>query len=143
MKVQSLIGGKGDFVATVTQDVTVGDALEALARHDVGALVVSPDGRSLGGILSERDVVRHLHHSGPGVLDHPVSSIMSSDVRTCGPDDTIDDLMDIMTSHRIRHLPVVVDDALAGIISIGDVVKARLAELEDERRALDEYIHAR
>ena len=111
-----------------------------LAQHNVGALVVSEDGERLTGIVSERDVVRHLGRD-ESVLESPVEQIMTTDVRTCGGDELLTDLMQVMTDHRIRHLPVVADDRVTGIISIGDVVKGRIGELEFERDQLDSYVH--
>ncbi len=143
MKVAQLLKGKGDFVATIPPDATVKDALAELAHHRVGALVVSADGVKPNGIVSERDVVRKIHESGPEILDGPVSEIMSSELQCAAPDDQIDTLMSMMTTHRIRHVPVLRDGNLAGIISIGDVVKSRLDELQDDNRALIDYIQAR
>jgi CBS domain-containing protein len=102
--------------------------------------VVSEDGERVSGIVSERDVVRRLH-ADAAVLDTPVSSIMTADVRTCAREDSLTDLMQTMTEHRIRHVPVVTDGRLTGIISIGDVVKNRIGELEFERDQLDSYVH--
>ncbi|MDQ2754577.1 MAG: CBS domain-containing protein [Actinomycetota bacterium] len=143
MNVEKLLRDKGAFVATVKPDTPVSEALAALARHQVGALVVSLDGHTVAGIVSERDVVRHLHTDGGPVLQGEVGTIMSSDVRFCAPGDTLESLMEVMTAHRIRHVPVVEEGALVGIVSIGDVVKARLGELEDDRQALHDYINAR
>jgi CBS domain-containing protein len=131
---------KGTFVATVTPDSSVADVLGKLAEHRVGALVVSTDGAHIDGIVSERDVVRHLQRVGARLLDEPVRTIMTSKVRTCSAGDKVDDLMVVMTEHRIRHLPVVDGDALAGIVSIGDVVKSRIGDLEGERNELVAYI---
>jgi len=106
----------------------------------VGALVVSDDGRRIEGIVSERDVVRRLAERGELVLSDQVATVMTAQVRTCAPEDAAEDLMRLMTEHRIRHLPVSVDDTLVGIVSIGDVVKWRVTELEDETRQLHDYI---
>ncbi len=127
-------------MVTVGPDATVHDLLAALSEHAVGALVVSTDGQQVDGIVSERDVVRRLHDDGADLLNQTVASIMTSDVHTCGPEDLIDDLMRAMTERRIRHIPVVVDGQLAGIVSIGDIVKFRMDELETERRQLQDYI---
>jgi CBS domain-containing protein len=134
---------KGRDVSTILPEATVRAATEALADGNVGALVVSPDGSTLAGIVSERDIVRHLASEGPPVLDQPVSSIMQAEVQTCAGADNVDQLMELMTEHRIRHLPVVEDDALAGIISIGDVVKTRVDELVTEKDQLVDYIRGR
>ena len=132
---------KGRDVSTIPPDATIRAAAEALASANVGALVVSPDGATLAGIVSERDIVRHLAAEGPSLLDEPVSSIMQADVLTCTGTDPVDDLMHRMTEHRIRHLPVVDDEAhLVGIISIGDVVKTHVDALETEREQLVDYI---
>jgi CBS domain-containing protein len=143
LKIAQLLKNKGDFVATVSPDATVREAVAELARHKVGALVVSADQRVPVGIISERDVVRRLHAPGPEMLDGPVSAIMSTEVRSTSPDDEVESLMVLMTRHRIRHVPVLVDGQLAGIVSIGDVVKSRLDELQDDNRALIDYIQAR
>jgi CBS domain-containing protein len=111
-----------------------------LAQHNIGALVVSHDGSSVDGIVSERDVVRRLGQD-ESVLDAQVSSIMSADVATCDGHQSTDDLMALMTARRFRHVPVVEDDRLVGIVSIGDVVKSRMADLEFERDQLDSYVH--
>lgn len=143
MTIEELIRRKGDFVATVRPDATVAEALAELADHGIGALVVSSDGTGVEGIVSERDVVRRLHDQGAAVLQGTVADIMSTAVRTCSPTSTVDSLMETMTTHRIRHVPVVRDGALIGIVSIGDVVKTRMDELEADRRALEDYISAR
>lgn len=143
MKIGKLLDRKGHFVATVAPDATVWRALALLEEHGVGALVVSGDGRHLEGIVSERDIVRRLSEQGAGVLDGPVAGIMVADVRCAGPDEEVESLMSVMTTHRFRHVPVLDDGALIGIVSIGDVVKQRLDALEDDNRALVDFIHAR
>jgi CBS domain-containing protein len=140
VRISGLLREKGDFVATVAPTATVSEVLAGLAEHGVGALVVTEDGRHIAGIVSERDIVRALHHEGTSVLDDAVTAVMTSEVHTCRPDAEINSLMSLMTERRIRHVPVVVDDALAGIVSIGDVVKNRVHELEHENSALVEYI---
>jgi CBS domain-containing protein len=139
MKINDVLRGKGTEVVTVSPDATVSELLALLAEHNVGALVVSADGTSVAGIVSERDVVR-LMHNDPAGLQTPVSAIMTSEVHTCDPDAHIEDLMRLMTDQRIRHVPVVVDGSLAGIVSIGDIVKTRIGELEFEREQLSKYI---
>jgi len=139
MRISEVVLTKGSDVVTVTPTATVGDLVALLAEHNVGALVVSADGRAVDGIVSERDVVRHLHTT-PDLLDDPVSSIMTASVSTCDPDATLEDLARLMTNSRIRHVPVVVDAQLVGIVSIGDVVKSRISELEFERATLQDYI---
>lgn len=143
MRIGKLLANKGEFVATVPPEASVWDALRLLARHGVGALVVSSDGRTPAGIVSERDIVRRLADRGAGVLDGPVSDIMVSDLFCAGPDDEVESLMTVMTERRIRHVPVLVDGKLIGIVSIGDVVKNRLEALAEDNRALFDYIHAR
>ena len=141
MYVESILAGKGREVATITPDASVGAAVAALRDHGVGALVVSADGRSIDGIVSERDVVRRLAEEAGAVLDLAVSDVMTSEVTTCGGKDTIEKLMWLMTDRRIRHLPVVDEEGtMTGIVSIGDVVKYRLGQLESENRALYDYI---
>ena len=127
-------------VVTVRPDATVRELLGMLAEYNIGALVVSADGAAVDGIVSERDVVRRLH-ADEGVLDAAVSTIMSAEVLTCEKDATVNELMSIMTERRFRHIPVVADGKLTGIVSIGDVVKSRMSELEFERDQLDHYVH--
>ena len=139
MRVHDIIRAKGDEVATISAGDTVDDAVRMMSEWRVGALVVSDDQSTVDGILSERDIVRHLH-GGADTLAKRVGELMTADVVACSTGDTIAELMELMTERRIRHLPVVEDGALAGIVSIGDVVKARLGELEEERRHLESYI---
>lgn len=143
MKIGKLLDRKGHLVATVRPDATVWDALALLQQQGVGALVVSADGRQVDGIISERDIVRRLSDHGASVLDGAVAEIMVEEVRSAGPDEEVESLMALMTRHRIRHVPVVSDGTLVGIVSIGDVVKQRLDALEDDNRALVDFIHAR
>ena len=143
MLVSNLLEGKGTMVVTVTKEATVGDVVADLARHRVGALVVSPDGVQIQGIVSERDIVKRLSVLHTELLDEPVSSIMSTEVRVCSPGDDVESIMNLMTQHRFRHVPVVEGGRLVGIISIGDVVKSRIEELEKDRNELMEYISAR
>lgn len=129
-------------VVTIGPDAGVRELVAMLAEHNVGALIVSSDGTSVEGIVSERDVVRHLHHDGT-VVDNTVRAIMTAAVETCDPDTHVDDLMRTMTEQRVRHVPVVEGTRLVGIISIGDVVKHRIDQLEFERDQLDSYLHQR
>jgi CBS domain-containing protein len=141
MRISEVLKGKrSGGVVTIEPDATVRELLALLAQHNVGALIVSLDGSTVDGIVSERDVVRRLH-TDDAVLDGPVRAIMTETVRSCEPSATVDSLMAMMTEHRIRHVPVVSDGQLTGIISIGDVVKSRMAELEFERDQLDNYVH--
>ena len=140
MRIADLLRKKGSAVATVTPDTTVTTLLAGLAEHNVGAMVVvAPDG-SIAGIVSERDVVRRLNERGPDLLDGPVSEIMTTLVASCTPDDSVDQLSVLMTERRIRHVPVLADGRLAGIVSIGDVVKNRMEQLEQSQEQLQAYI---
>jgi CBS domain-containing protein len=141
VQISQLLRHKGPDVATIDGSASVRAALALLAERGVGALVVSADGRRVDGIVSERDVARALHERGAGLLTDPVSSLMTAEVHTCPPGARVTDLAQTMTDHRVRHVPVVDDDGLLlGIVSIGDVVKARLDELEAERKQLVDYI---
>ena len=141
MRIKEVLAGKpSKDVITITPDATVRELIALLAEHNVGALVVSTDGSSIDGIVSERDVVRQLHED-EAILNLTVRSIMTEDVATCTGDQRINDLMQVMTARRFRHIPVVADGKLAGIVSIGDVVKSRMSELEFERDQLDKYVH--
>lgn len=140
MRVSGLLKAKGNVVATTSAGASVTEVLRLLAEHRVGALVVSEDGRTIDGIVSERDVVRALAARGPGVLDETAGTIMTTDVVTCQPGTTVQELAGLMTEQRIRHVPVVVEGVLAGIVSIGDVVKSRITELETETESIREYV---
>ena len=141
MRINDVLASKGSAeVITITPDATVRELLRLLAEHNVGAVVVSADGQAVDGIVSERDVVRRLHED-ESILDGAVSAIMTSDVQTCQPNTPLDDLRLLMTQRRIRHVPVVSADRLTGIISIGDVVKSSLDQLQFERDQLDSYLH--
>ncbi|MDG4667676.1 CBS domain-containing protein [Mycobacterium sp. 236(2023)] len=139
MRISDVLRNKGATVATITPETSVAGLLTELTVHNIGAMVVvSPDG--LLGIVSERDVVRKLHDMGADLLRRPVSEIMTTLVATCSPDDSVDSLSVLMTNNRVRHVPVVVDGRLAGIVSIGDVVKTRMEQLEHEQEQLQAYI---
>jgi CBS domain-containing protein len=140
MLIRDVLRRKGDFVATVPPDTDVAALLRALAEHNIGAVVVSANGTTVAGIVSERDVVRAMRTVGAAILASPVSDIMTADVTVAGPGDPVDNVMRMMTERRIRHVPVVSDGRLVGIISIGDVVKSRIDELETEREHLIGYI---
>ncbi len=141
MRINEVLAAKPSHeVVTVPPGATVRELVALLSQHNVGALIVSRDGSSVDGIVSERDVVRALRDD-EALLDAAVSSIMTTDVQTCEREDLVTDLMQVMTEHRVRHLPVVNGGALEGIISIGDVVKHRMSELEFERDQLDHYVH--
>lgn len=142
MRLEHVIQKKGSVVETIGPDASVADLVARLAELNIGALVVSEDTRTVAGIVSERDVVRHLASNGADALTQPVSSIMTATVTCAPPSATTADLMGLMTDSRVRHVPVLDDDQfLLGIVSIGDVVKSRLGELEDERNALVEYVN--
>ena len=140
MRISDLLRRKGDLVVTVKPDQPVTKLLDLLAEHKVGALVVSTDGQSVQGIVSERDVVRRLQERGPDLLQAQVREIMTTTVRSCPPETELDQLMQIMTTGRFRHVPVTEDGRLTGIVSIGDVVKHRIDELQSERDQLTAYI---
>jgi CBS domain-containing protein len=141
MRISEVLASKPRHqVVTIAPDATVRQLLGLLAEHNIGAVVVSADGQAVDGIVSERDVVRRLHED-ESILDGSVSSIMTSDVETCEPSAHVDDLRVVMTERRIRHVPVVTGGQLTGIISIGDVVKSSLDQLQFERDQLDSYVH--
>jgi CBS domain-containing protein len=140
MRISDVIRAKGNAVVTVPPDMDVRALLAVLAEHRIGAVVVSTDGASVDGIVSERDIVRALADRGATVISEPVSEIMTSEVQTCTPETPVVELMSVMTHGRFRHVPVVVDDRLVAIVSIGDIVKNRVGELEIERDSLTSYI---
>jgi CBS domain-containing protein len=143
MKVETMLAAKGDKVVTLRPDATVATVIRMLKLEGIGALVVSEDGEKILGIISERDVVRALVDHGGEVLKVRVAELMTRSVKTCTPEANIKDVMAEMTRSRVRHLPVVRDGKLCGIISIGDVVKNRLEELETETSVLRDYIVGR
>ena len=139
MRIADVLRNKGAAVATITPETSVSGLLNELTLHNIGAMVVvGPDG--VVGIVSERDVVRKLHEHGGDILKRPVSEIMTTMVATCTPKDTVDHLTAVMTTKRVRHIPVMENNRLVGIVSIGDIVKQRMEELETEQRALQDYI---
>jgi CBS domain-containing protein len=140
MRISDILRIKGGQVVTVTSDIDVRHLLTVLAEHRIGAVVVSHNGTSVDGIASERDIVRALAERGATVMSEPITAIYTAEVHTVAPDTPLDDVMRLMTEHRIRHVPVVVDGGVRGIVSIGDVVKNRIDELESERAALTDYI---
>lgn len=127
-------------VITIGPDAGVRELLATLAEHNIGAVVVSTDGTTVDGIVSERDVVRRLHSDGT-VINNVVAAIMTTDVQTCSPDDDLDDVMQLMTEGRFRHIPVCAGDRVVGIVSIGDIVKNKIDQLQFERDQLDHYLH--
>jgi CBS domain-containing protein len=140
MRIADVVKRKGGDVVTVRPDATVTELLGLLSDHKIGAVVVSDDGEGVHGIVSERDVVRHLHTDGAGLLEAPVRQIMTAEVHTCTPEDSLEDMASRMTDRRIRHVPVLQDDKLAAIVSIGDIVKFRIDTLQAERDQLRDYI---
>ena len=143
MNIEAMLSVKGDRVATVRSDTTIAAVVRRLKLERIGALVVSDDGNEIGGIISERDIVLGLAEHGEALLDMKVSEIMTSAVKTCRPDAKVTDVMTEMTRGRFRHMPVVDGGKLSGIISIGDVVKNRLEELETETHVLRDFIVGR
>ncbi|HEX4724322.1 MAG TPA: CBS domain-containing protein [Pseudonocardiaceae bacterium] len=139
MRISDVLRQKGPAVATIGPGATVHELVSTLRAHNIGAMVVT-DGETVVGIVSERDIVRKLDEQGAELLGAPVSTIMTRDVLTCGPDDTVDSLAETMTERRIRHMPVLRDGRLAGIVSIGDVVKSHIRQLETDREQLQSYI---
>jgi CBS domain-containing protein len=139
MRIADVLRSKGASVATITPETSVSGLLTELSVHNIGAMVVvSPDG--VIGIVSERDVVRALHQRGADLLRAPVSEIMTKFVATCTPNDSVDSLSVLMTTKRVRHIPVMENGRLTGIVSIGDVVKTRMEELEATQEQLQAYI---
>lgn len=140
MLVKNILADKGSGVETMTPDRTLADAVQVLAKRRIGAVVLTGAEGRIAGILSERDIVRILASEGPGVLEKPISAAMTAKVRVCHEDNSINDVMEIMTAGRFRHLPVERDGALVGIISIGDVVKRRIEQVEQEAQEIRNYI---
>ena len=141
MKISDIVRAKGDRVVTIGSDRTVRELLALLDEHRIGAVVVSDGEQTVDGIVSERDIVRHLHSGGPEILSGPVSAIMTSEVYTCTLHEHLDDIETTMTERRIRHVPIVEDGTLKAIVSIGDVVKQRINDLRSERDQLASYIN--
>jgi CBS domain-containing protein len=140
MNVEAILRHKGSAVTTITPQATIRDAAALLRREKIGAVVVSSDGAKVDGILSERDIVHGLAERGAALLDAGVGELMMRRVFTCAPPDSVCDLMATMTERRIRHIPVLREGKLAGIVSIGDVVKQRLDEIEYEASSLRSFI---
>jgi CBS domain-containing protein len=140
MNVETILRNKGDWVATIRPDATIAEAVDTLNREHIGALVVSEDGNGVDGVLSERDIVAALAENRVDLLSRPVAEIMTRNVLTCDPADTVQELMEEMTNRRFRHFPVIRDGRLCGIVSIGDLVKNRLDEVEFEASSLRSFI---
>lgn len=140
MTVKTILAAKGGEVITIDPTATIAAAANLLSEHRIGALLVLGPDHRVAGILSERDIVRALAKQGPSALDESVSQVMTRKVVTCNPTDTIGDIMEQMTAGKFRHVPVLEQGRLVGIISVGDVVKQRLGEMERESAAMREYI---
>jgi CBS domain-containing protein len=140
MNVATILNQKGRDVATASAEASLMDIVGDLAQHKVGAMVIVDAGKRVAGIISERDIVRAISTDGAAVLSRSAADFMTHGVVTCTEDDTVAELMERMTEGRFRHIPVVVDGELAGIVSIGDVVKARVSEAEQEAEAMRSYI---
>lgn len=140
MLVADILRNKGGQVQTTTADTLLQEAINVLAKQRIGALVVSGNGRTIEGILSERDIVRALAKEALDFSSQTVGYLMTSNVFTCTPDTSVVDVMELMDKKRIRHVPITVSGILAGVVSIGDVVNARLKEAEMERKEMADYI---
>ncbi len=140
MRIAEILRNKGSGVCTVPPETPICELLGDFARYNIGATVVV-ENDAVVGIITERDVVRSLNQRGPSILADTAQNLMTTEVATCLPSDTVDSLAETMTDRRVRHLPVVEDGRLVGIVSIGDVVKSRLDELQAERDQLASYIH--
>jgi CBS domain-containing protein len=143
MTVQHILDRKGSNVATLPPDATIATAAKLLRQKKIGAIVVSPDGKKIAGILSERDIAHGLDEHGADLAGLTVQQLMTAKTLTCTPVDSVEAVMQLMTDHRVRHLPVVRNGSLAGIVSIGDIVKNRLEHLQHETEALQDYIAGR
>ena len=141
MHVKVILKDKGSAVETIRPGATIADVIDRLKSRRIGVLVVSGNGQSVDGIISERDIVNGLAEHGASLLDQRVDALMTTNVRTCTGEDTVMSVMELMTDRRIRHVPVVEEGRLIGIVSIGDAVKNRLHELENEASQLREYIN--
>lgn len=143
MRIEDVIKTKGSTeVVTIAPDATVTELVAMLAERNIGAVVVSADGVHIEGIVSERDVVRGLAQHGAGITDRTVAQLMTAEVYTAEPESLLEDTAQSMTMHRIRHMPVLVNGEMVGLVSIGDVVKHRIAQLTDERNHLIGYLHS-
>jgi CBS domain-containing protein len=140
MTVKAILSGKGYDVVTIGPSATLTTAIKLLAERRIGALVITGPDQRIVGILSERDIVRTLAERGPSTLNDPLADVMTRKVVTCSQDDTVCEIMERMTSGKFRHIPVVEQGRLIGIVSIGDIVKTRLGEMEREHAALNDYI---
>lgn len=140
MRVETILQRKGRDIVTLSPDVAVFEAVRVLCQHRIGAVVVTDSEGAVCGIFSERDLIMGINEKGAGLLDASVSTVMTTEVHTCTRNHTVIEVMEMMTRRRIRHIPVVEDGALLGLVSIGDAVKNRIAETESEADAMREYI---
>jgi CBS domain-containing protein len=140
MNVKSILAAKGGDITSIEPTADLAAAAKLLSAHRIGAVIIRGAGGRLAGILSERDIVRALAEHGAGALDLPVGQVMTRNVATCGEEDTVASIMERMTTGKFRHMPVVENDKLVGLISIGDVVKQRVEEVERESEAMRDYI---
>jgi len=140
MTVKAILDQKGRDVITVTQDLSVTEIGKRLSKHKIGAVVVVDSDNRICGIVSERDIVRAIADRGPSILDEPVSRVMTSDVKVCDEGQTVNQVMETMSSGRFRHLPVETNGKLGGMISIGDVVRMRIEQVEREAEEIKAYI---
>lgn len=140
MNLKSIVDGKKASVVTIATDASIAEAVHLLAQNSIGALVVSSASKAVAGMLSERDIVRSLDNPSHDTLSLNVHELMTADVHSCSIDSTVAELMSLMTTKRIRHVPVVSDGQLMALVSIGDLVSARLKELESERQHIQDYI---
>ncbi len=142
MQISSILQSKGTLVVSISRELSILDATRELTRYGIGAIVVCDSPEGIDGILSERDIARAIAAHGAAALDLRVADVMTTEVTTCAPTDTTDALAEVMTAQRIRHLPVVDDGRIVGVVSIGDIVKHRLDELQVETRTLHEYLYS-
>jgi CBS domain-containing protein len=140
VRISDVLANKGSDVVTLESTATVRDLLAVLSRHGIGAVLVSADGRLPAGLVSERDIVRQLHVQSEALMDRPVEEIMTTEVVVCSPSDQVTSVLQTMTEQRFRHMPVMADGAVVGMVSIGDLVKSRIDELALERDQLSNYI---
>jgi CBS domain-containing protein len=140
MNVKAILAVKGGDIVCIEPTADLAAAAKLLTTHRIGAVLIRGAGGRLAGILSERDIVRALSEHGAGALALPVGQVMTRNVATCGEDDTVASIMERMTAGKFRHLPVIANDKLVGLISIGDIVKQRVEEIESESEAMRDYI---
>ena len=141
MRINDVIKSKGNSVITARTDQSVADLISLLNEHRIGAVVVTDDDQTVAGIAGERDVVKALGDHGAAALDKTIGEVMGSDVHTCGPEDELAEVASAMTSHRSRHVPVMEDGHYIAIVSIGDIVKSRIDQLQAEQQHLVNYLH--